>query len=165
MKGMWPKFKTEKLIYPAEANIDRCEPFFFGKIIHLLNPESKNMLVRGLYGNDDSKLDSGPSFTCRRKLHYISETDKHIEIKFQWQVNLGPESNMQSESFSFVCFQFVLSGLSGFLATESQFRPTVHAVSRHGTLNLTPLPKDDEVSCEVRPQWSPIRNLTSLDQA
>ena len=42
-------------------------------------------------------------------------------------------------------------GLSGFLATESSFRPTVHAAPRHGAPSLTSLPKDDEVSCEVRP--------------
>ena len=54
-------------------------------------------------------------------------------------------------------------GLSGFLATESYFRPTVHAASRHGTPSLTSLPKDGEVSCEVRPPRSPIRSLTSLD--
>ena len=28
---------------------------------------------------------------------------------------------------------------------------TVHAASRYGTPSLTSLPKDDEVSCEVRP--------------
>ena len=38
----------------------------------------------------------------------------------------------------------------------------MHAASRHGTPSLTSLPKDGEVSCEVRPQWSPIRILTSL---
>ena len=37
-------------------------------------------------------------------------------------------------------------GLSGFLATESQFRPTVHAASRDGTPSLMSLPKDDEVT-------------------
>ena len=41
----------------------------------------------------------------------------------------------------------------------------MHAASRHGTPSLTSLRKDDEVSCEVRPQRSPIQNLTSLDQA
>ena len=41
----------------------------------------------------------------------------------------------------------------------------MHAASRHGTPSLTSFPKDGKVSCEVRPQWSPIRNLTSLDQA
>ena len=39
------------------------------------------------------------------------------------------------------------------------------AASRHGTTNLTSLPKDDEVSGEVRPPRSPIRSLTSLDRA
>ena len=56
-------------------------------------------------------------------------------------------------------------GLSGFLATESKFRPTVHAASRHGTPSLTSLPKDGEVSCEVRPPRSPILSFTSLDRA
>ena len=41
----------------------------------------------------------------------------------------------------------------------------MHATSRHGTPSLTPLPKDDEVSSGVRPPRSPIRSLTSLDQA
>ena len=58
-----------------------------------------------------------------------------------------------------------LRGLVRILATESSFRPTVHAASRQGTPSLTPLPKDDEESCEVRPPRSPIRSLTSLDRA
>ena len=41
-------------------------------------------------------------------------------------------------------------GLSGSLATESKFRPVVHATSRHGTPSLTSLSKDNEVSCEVQ---------------
>ena len=32
----------------------------------------------------------------------------------------------------------------------------MHAASRHGTPGLTFLPKDDEVSCEVRPPRSPV---------
>ena len=52
--------------------------------------------------------------------------------------------------------------LSGFLAAESQFRPSVHAASRHGTPGLT---WDDEVSCEVRAPRTPIQSLTSLDRA
>ena len=40
----------------------------------------------------------------------------------------------------------------------------MHAASRHGTTSLSSFPKD-EVSCEVRPPRSPIRNLTSLDRA
>ena len=34
----------------------------------------------------------------------------------------------------------------------------MHAASRHGTTSLTSLPKDDEVSCEVRPPRSPIQS-------
>ena len=56
----------------------------------------------------------------------------------------------------FVCFSICFLWL---------FRPTVHAASRHGTPSLTSLPKDDEVSCEVRPPRLPIRSLTSLDRA
>ena len=41
----------------------------------------------------------------------------------------------------------------------------MHAASRHGTLSLTSLPRDGEVSCEVIPPRSPIRSLTSLDRA
>ena len=41
----------------------------------------------------------------------------------------------------------------------------MYAASRHGTPSLTSLPKDDEVSCEVRSPWSPIQSLTSPDQA
>ena len=67
--------------------------------------------------------------------------------------------------FACFCFQFVLLGLSGFLATESQLWPTVHVASRHGSPSLMSLPKDDEVICEVRPRKSPIRSLTSFDQA
>ena len=37
--------------------------------------------------------------------------------------------------------------------------------ARHGTPTLTSLPKDDEVSCKVRPPRSPIRSLNSLDRA
>ena len=71
-----------------------------------------------------------------------------------------------SEKKSVVClFSICFEWAAGFLATESKFKPTVHAASRHGTPSLTSLPKDDEVSCEVRPPRSPIRSLTSLDQA
>ena len=41
----------------------------------------------------------------------------------------------------------------------------MHTASRHGTPNLTSLPKDDEVSCEVRPLRSPIPSLTLLGRA
>ena len=35
----------------------------------------------------------------------------------------------------------------------------MHAASRHGTPSLTFLPKDDEVSCEVRPPMVMIMRL------
>ena len=39
----------------------------------------------------------------------------------------------------------------------------MHAASRHGTPSLTSLPKDDEVSCKVRPLLSEIPlSLTAL---
>ena len=41
----------------------------------------------------------------------------------------------------------------------------MHAASRHGTPSLTSLPKDDEVSCEVSPQRSPIRNLDFANES
>ena len=41
----------------------------------------------------------------------------------------------------------------------------MHAGMINGTPSLTSLPKDGEVTCEVRPPRSPIRSLTSLDQA
>ena len=41
----------------------------------------------------------------------------------------------------------------------------MHAAVKHGIPSLTLLPKDGEVSCEVRPSRSPIWSLTSLDQA
>ena len=41
----------------------------------------------------------------------------------------------------------------------------MHAASRHGDPNLASLPKDGEVSCEVRPSRLPIQNLTLLDWA
>ena len=41
----------------------------------------------------------------------------------------------------------------------------MHAAVRDGTPSLTSLAKDGDVSCKVRPPRSPIRSLTSLDQA
>ena len=38
----------------------------------------------------------------------------------------------------------------------------MHAASRHGTPSLTSLPKDDEVSCEVRPLRSPTHQNISI---
>ena len=61
--------------------------------------------------------------------------------------------------------QFVLNGLVRFSSYLKLITPTVHVTVRHGTPSLTSLSKDVEVSGEVRPPRSPIRNLTSLDQA
>ena len=61
------------------------------------------------------------------------------------RINVGAGNDMR---FFFV-FNLFLVGLSGFLSTESQFRPTVHAASTHGTPSLMSLPKDGKVSCEV----------------
>ena len=39
----------------------------------------------------------------------------------------------------------------------------MHAASRHGTPSLTSLPKDDEVSCEVRAPWSGLKIQSNYD--
>ena len=61
--------------------------------------------------------------------------------------------------FVLICFEWACQDLSGFLAIKSQVRPTKHAASSHKAPSLTSLPKDDEVSCEVRPPRSPIRSF------
>ena len=50
--------KTEKLINRSKANLD--EKYFFGKITHHSHPESGEMLVKGVFGNEDSTFHSGP---------------------------------------------------------------------------------------------------------
>ena len=50
--------KSEKLIYQAKADLD--EKIFFGIIIHHSDPENWEMLVKGVFGNDDSTFHSGP---------------------------------------------------------------------------------------------------------
>ena len=45
-----------------------------------------------------------------------------------------------------VVVYFILSRLL-HLVFSANFRPTVHAASRHGTPSLTSLPKDGGVSC------------------
>ena len=62
IKSMRPIFKTEMIIYQSKANLD--EKILFGKIIYLLDPESRKMLVRNMSGNDDSTFHFGPYFTC-----------------------------------------------------------------------------------------------------
>ena len=39
----------------------------------------------------------------------------------------------------------------------------MHAASRHGTPSLTSLPKDDEVSCEVRPQTFKMFEVNAIE--
>ena len=51
-------FKTEILIYQSKANLDK--KIFFGKVTHHLDPEIRNMLVRGMFGNRNSLFHSGP---------------------------------------------------------------------------------------------------------
>ena len=45
MKIMRPIFKTKMLIYQLKANLD--EKFLFGKITHHLDPEIRELLVKG----------------------------------------------------------------------------------------------------------------------
>ena len=54
---MWPIFKTETLIYQSKANLD--VKILFGKITHLLNPEIRSMLVRGISEYENCTFDSG----------------------------------------------------------------------------------------------------------
>ena len=61
--------------------------------------------------------------------------------------------------------EFVLSGLVRISSYLKLIRPTMHAAVKHGTPRLTSLPKDGEVSCKGRSPRSPIRSLTSFDQA
>ena len=60
ISSMLPNFKIELLIYQTKVKVDG--KFFFGKIT--LDPKIKKMLVRGMFGNNDSLLHSGPEFTC-----------------------------------------------------------------------------------------------------
>ena len=82
-------------------------------------------------------------------------TDLFID-KHKFKVSFEFKTFIKIEVFLFfVCFQFVLSGLLRISSYFSWFWPTVHAESRHGTPSLTVQPKDEEVSCEVRPLRSP----------
>ena len=49
---------VEMLSYQSKANLD--EKILFGKVTHLLGPKIRNILVRGLCGNENSTFDSGP---------------------------------------------------------------------------------------------------------
>ena len=54
MKGTWPIFKTEILIYQLKVNLD--VKIMFGEITHLFGPGLGKMLVRALYGNEKSNV-------------------------------------------------------------------------------------------------------------
>ena len=53
-----PIFKPEFLIYHSKDNLH--EKILFGKITHHLNPDIRKMLVKSMFGNEDSKFHSGP---------------------------------------------------------------------------------------------------------
>ena len=46
------------LIYQSKANLD--EKILFGKITRHLDPEIRKMLVRGMFGNENSTFHPGP---------------------------------------------------------------------------------------------------------
>ena len=58
MKSMWFTFKTTMLIFQSKANLD--EKILFGKITHRLDPEIREMLVRGMSRIKNSTFHSGP---------------------------------------------------------------------------------------------------------
>ena len=60
--GLWNKkyvtiFKTEMFIYQSIVNLD--EKILFGSIHHLTDPEIRKMLVKGMFGNNNSTFHSG----------------------------------------------------------------------------------------------------------
>ena len=52
IQGVRPIFKSEMFIYQSKGNVD--EKSYFGKITPHLAPETRKMLVRSLFGNQDS---------------------------------------------------------------------------------------------------------------
>ena len=65
-------FKTEMLIYQAQADLD--EKILFGKITHHLGPEVRNMLVNGIrpfsYSEKESQSNNTP-------LHFVEFSHVH----------------------------------------------------------------------------------------
>ena len=55
---MLPIFETKMLIYQSKAKLD--VRILFSNIKHLIDPEIRKMLGKGLYGNHDSTFHSGP---------------------------------------------------------------------------------------------------------
>ena len=50
MKSMRPMFETEMFIYESKANLN--ENILFGKITHHLDSLMRQMLLRGMFGNE-----------------------------------------------------------------------------------------------------------------
>ena len=58
-KSMEPIVKTEMFIYQSKANLDM--KILFSIITHHIDPEIRQMLINGKYGNDeDSTFHAGP---------------------------------------------------------------------------------------------------------
>ena len=55
---MWAIFKAKMLAYQSKANLDGN--ILFGKTTHHLDPEIREMLERGMFGNEKSTLHPGP---------------------------------------------------------------------------------------------------------
>ena len=81
------------LIYKSKASLD--VKILFSKVAHLLDPEIKKMLLRGLYGNENATFHSGPLFACHWKLISTQLLVSDIEFKFKWQISHGPEWNVK----------------------------------------------------------------------
>ena len=55
---MRPIFNTEMFIHQSKFNLN--EEILFGNIPHLMDPEIRKMLVKGMLGNKNSTFHSGP---------------------------------------------------------------------------------------------------------
>ena len=64
IKNMRPILETKILIYQSKANLDVKS--LFGNITHLVDPEIRKMLEKGLIGSQDSIFHCGPWFACNR---------------------------------------------------------------------------------------------------
>ena len=57
MKSTWLMFKIRNLIYLSKANLHMN--ILFGKITHLLDSETRKMLLRVSYCHENSMFESG----------------------------------------------------------------------------------------------------------
>ena len=55
---MGPIFKTKMFIYQSRANLG--EKILFGKVTRHLDQGIREMLVKGVFGNENSTFHSGP---------------------------------------------------------------------------------------------------------